>query len=770
MAAIANSVVKIGMEGGMQGYGMILANNTLLCPTHYFVDATSEGKPRMGGIVTVEVRGRVSKFQLTSLNLFVLSCPEVCVIRCAELPGTTGILGKIWSNDSLDIQSFDEVEVVHERVVGSTVKNRRCNLLPGMACWCVNDVKTVMGDCGAVYVARFNSTWRIIAMHYLVIDATLDRFGAIVTQHELRSAIARLGGTYQGVVTPLSQLSRKPAEVEFLKFPVKSETWVAMTRGAQVYGYGEVYPPMAGSTVKTKMLPSLIRDDVADLEEEFCGEKGYWRFPEFRGRMEDEGWVSPYTNAFVTQNLTVIDEPVAWMAVLDYLGGIQDLDREGWRPLSENEAIVGVPGSYIHSANLKTSVGPPFNQSKRYHIVVDDERIAFVSPELRAMIDELRAISRHSIPAAVGICTLKDEPVKPGKKPRVFTCLSASYNLLLKETFAPIKAFMRANRTFFESWVGVDMTSAECRSLVDHLRVVNDTLDRLSDGDARQLDKSWKGIFFDLVAAVFYVVARFIGHPKSDLVFTLVQGLKHTRYLIKGDLFSVFWNPSGQDATVEFNGLLMSLMTRYVFYRTHGSKYQFDVSDIHKQIQFSDSFVIRPFRRYVALGTYGDDTVAGYHMDYTPDFEREARIWSDEVGITVTSGAKDKVWKLRGLHEVQFLKRTFVWSAEYGRFLAPLDRKSLARSLVIKRESILTGRDHACVSMTEVLREAVYHGAALYDRLLERFTLLATKYDLHGNPYLKLLPFTHWVEPLKSGSFVSWVPPSYLSNVRDEGC
>lgn len=760
LATIQACCVRVHVRDVHVGYGMVLSQNTILCPMHYF------GYPKIeyGTMAVFEIGGVKLPVQLTALNTALNpSHSELCVVRVGGLKGVPGVLAKMWSHDALDIQSMDEVYVVHEHLLGKTERNSRSVAAVGQS-WKLQDVVTKPGDCGAVYIGRHGTQWKILAMHYSMLAGIPSNYaiGAVTTQFALRGAIAGLGAVHQGVTTVTSQISKRPQDLEFHPYPLKSEVWAAMTAGAErIYGFGEVHPPISGSSMKTGVEYSMIREDFIDWEELYCGQCGYWNLPKFKGSMVDEMWVSPFTNSFTSENRSSPDMLTMWLAVADYLSGCEELSCEGWRPLSEEESIVGIPGSYIHSVNLKTSVGPPFNQGKRHHMVVTSEKEAFVSPDLIAIYDELCAALTECIPAAVGLCTLKDEPIKTGKMPRVFTCLPAAYNLLLKQQLSPIKSFMRAHRTFFESWVGVDLTSVESSSVVEQLRRVDPTLSRLYDQDARMLDKSYCGDIWDCIASVYYGVAKTIGHPRPEAVERLLLGLKHTRYIIKGDLFSVFWNPSGHDATVEVNGVCVSLGERYAYYR-HCSIPTHLVADYIRTFHESplpdgELRKFLDFREKVSLCTYGDDMVKALRYDYElpPDY---LRLWREEFGIFVTDADKTDNLQVKNISQIQFLKRRFVWSEEYQRWLTPLDMKSLTRTLLMKKESVLTSRDHACVAMTEVSRELVYHGRVAYEDFLRRCEAVVEKYGFKGNGYLRLEPYSHWEKQLIEGVFVSWQP------------
>jgi hypothetical protein len=109
------------------------------------------------------------------------------------------------------------------------------------------------------------------------------------------------------------------------------------------------------------------------------------------------------------------------------------------------------------------------------------------------------------------------------------------------------------------------------------------------------------------------------------------------------------------------------------------------------------------------------------------------------------------------LVDVQYLKRRFRFDPDLGRWVTPLDKKTMARMLMLKNDSTLTSLDGAAVSLTECLREAVYHGRDFYNQLRSRFLIAAEKVGITRNGYLHLPEFDHYKEKILDGSFQTWV-------------
>lgn len=137
--------------------------------------------------------------------------------------------------------------------------------------------------------------------------------------------------------------------------------------------------------------------------------------------MEGEYWSSPYQKSLLAfKPERMVDWKVHYLAIMDYLNDMHLLSPEGYRALSEAEALTGVDGSWVNAVDPKTSVGPPYNEKKFRHIARRDHE-AWYSPEFRAMLADVDAtLALGFVPAPIGRCVLKDEPRAPGKFARVF--------------------------------------------------------------------------------------------------------------------------------------------------------------------------------------------------------------------------------------------------------------------------------------------------------------------------------------------------------------
>jgi len=760
IADLQSCVVPVSSSQGSM-YGVLLSHNTILIPTHLI--AHPVGKTMnidYGSTVEVHFPARKVAIQVTTFNSRVCSNVELLLVRCGSLMATTGLVKRFMPTIDRSIHMFSNVEVWTTSLLSKTSTNQVKSTPVGFDLF--TDATTSSGDCGAVYLAQFNNVWHVCAIHYAVVMGTGQAMGAMVARDELERLFTQLSTVASPVVRYQGLISTSPV-VEFGKYPVKSEVWAAHSHhGAQIFPFGEVFPPIAGMSNKTKIKRSLFYEEASEKwEERWCGQRPYWLLPDFRGRMVDDKWVSPYTNMFATQNLAVPDEEYLALSLIDYLSGIDDLSYTGYATLSEEQVLTGVMGSNIHAVNVRTSVGPPFNKSKQQFVALkrDDSHMA---PEIWETVDYINGmLDEGVIPAAASICTLKDENLKPGKMPRVFNNMPFAYNFVLKQHFAPVKEFMRANPTFFESYVGTNMTSLDVNRVVEPLRQTDPTLQNVIARDARALDKSYNGVVYDYIAMAFYSMAFVLGFDAMRH-HNLIMGLKNTTYIIKGDAFGVYNNPSGNDLTVEVNGVDISVGDRYVYYK---QKFPNGLpSELKEYVRrYMASFFESPvphdvpesvdYRKKNALATYGDDNLKTSLVPYDPS---EVDIWREDLGLIMTDEKKADVITARPLTEVSFLKRSFVFDEELHSYIPPLDLKSIARMLLWKKDSVLSDRDHACVALSCAGRELAYHGVDLHLEFSTWAEQIVSKYGLSGNPYLDLREFSAWRAEMKAGSFQTW--------------
>ncbi len=738
-------------------HGSLVGHNAMITVNHGFV---------MDDVLLVTCHGKTIEVPITPMCLRPLpSNKELCIIKNGALFGSATITRKMWPVVDETIQQFDELEIWSDVLSYEASTNQVCKYLGTRVL--TTSAVTKNGDCGMLYLGRFNSSWKVVGQHYQMFE-TSGAFGqtyrscaAFVTTQEIERVLGTMATQIAPVKAILQGWSLKPSEVRMKPLGMYSELWAAMSsHGATPYVIGELTPPLTGQTNKTKLQDCAFRAAFREaFEEKFCGVKDYWLFPKFQGFMKDGKWTSTWTNAFKTENRVNPPDRALHCALADYLSGMEHLSREGFSELSEEQTFIGVPGSYVGAINMKTSVGPPFNKGKRGYIFLEDGK-AYAAPEVWAIYDEIEeCLKDRCVPSTIGVGSPKDEALKYGKFPRIFINLAFAMNAHLKKKGAGWKSFFRAHPAFFESAVGINMTSAECGKIIEGLEAICPDLTKLLAGDVAAMDKSWSGPLWDIVALVIYAVAACVGVAPMDN-YLLALGLKHMTYSFKNDLFRTFWNPSGNDWTVELNGILLSICERTIWYQHNPmSDHDWERVQTWMEVFFEQpcppADLAYTYRLRNALWTYGDDNVKAV-IDPPP-----ASVYSDwvkYVGLTMTDTAKTGNVEILTIHDpdFSFLKRCFEWDVELGAWTAKLSLLSIGRLCTIKKESTLSSIDHAAIALSEAQRELVYHGREAFEAFQEFALAQAAALGFLHNPYFEHQSFDYWRDKMKAGSFQTW--------------
>lgn len=736
-------------------------------------------------------QGIVIQMVATPLNTTQLGLGDKCLIRVSALVARPTVLTKFWTNLDHSVRQFDGYVVVHtdgslvtEGVAKLTnIENQPVVKVPHFS---------KGGDCGLLYAAKMNSGWKVVGIHFrelkfenmFGVTVGLESAATVVTRTEIESALIRVQSTPQAGVIPANQTCLVPSQQSYGYMPVESELLTAMTHhGVQAYCLGTAQVKVHGSTMKSRCYPTLFAEEFRHFERLYCGMVGYWCIPSFKGRMEDGKWVSPYTHMLThldRKNWEFSDDHMA-LAFLDYVHRFASLNYEGFRPLSDQEAMRGVPGSVIGGVDMQTSIGMPFNQKKSpFFKVIDGE--VYTHDKFSTVYEEFRdAYTEYQFPLPVGLVTLKDEQIKFSKllkcDVRTFVCLIFGLNLCGKKYFSPTQAFMRANPYEFESMVGINMMSPEATGLVRFFQTVDPKLERVEEGDFVKFDKAINGPIYHWVALTAVAVAWLIG---TDYMwnYSLIHSCKNTVYVIKNDFFQLgALNPSGGFATVEVNSWANSKIHRYVYFRqkfpTIPKDLLYEVRQVMRQFMVFPGIVFNlgerlkrelDFRVHHALATYGDDYGKAMSQALKYDGAKVPDLCA-ELGMKITGADKTSNVAVVPFDKFQFLKRRFVFDEELQQYLTPLDLKSIVKMLVLAKGSVLTQRDHASVLLNDALRELVYHGRDVFEEFRGEIARVAKQYELQDNPYLQIKTYEEYRREIAAGSFKTW---SFVKNDDNE--
>lgn len=773
LRSVAQSHWTITREAdGVKVHGYQLGHAAVLMNDHVFVE---------GGNLILQQGDNTFRVKMV-LGLTYQRSPlgDYGVLQVTGLPAGTGILKKFWTSVDSRIRRFDELHVLS---VG-----RDCDLsspcLMNMPTSNFNgDVARVhggtfvagggvtqYGDCGKLYLARCNTTWKLVAIHSQYSDIQKVAFGVVVTGDVLVRLINMLGLPYQHGIVCLTQMGKDPKTQSFKPLRLNSELGYAVrNHRTNAFVVGEAQYPVHGATTLSKIRATIYAAEFAADEMEHCGHTPYWVAPIFKGFCPSDGvWISPYQHAFgrLDNDESQVDDYMWWFSIIEYLARIKTLLPEGYRSLTEEEAVRGIPGSVIGSVNLNTSMGPPVNSKKRPLFHITDQGV-WMNDMCYASMAELEEIYRcGEIPLGCALWTHKDEAVKYTKfaerNTRVFNVLNGCQNLKSKQICAGVSAFLRANGLALGTAVGINMMSVESTQLIDRLKEVDPLLVNLFFFDFDKMDKAMHGRQNIAAAHVFFFIAKFIGTDPLK-AFSAMVASKSLYYVLNNDFFQLGGtNPSGDDKTVERNGISNICSNIYCYNKTADVV----LTDVDKRKirdyvahfledplalpVFQQPFVFYP---NCALVTYGDDGLGAHRKRI--DMEKYA-VFMRQLGYTITDASKEKTIAYGTLKDADFLKRKFVFCEELQRYLTPLSMKSVLRTLRTAKPSVMSNIDHDSLALEEALRELVYHGRETFDRYRDRFEKIRAAFGLNA-AFCPLNSYDFYWAKVKDGSFQTWV-------------
>jgi hypothetical protein len=622
------------------------------------------------------------------------------------------------------------------------------------------------GDCGVPVIGRSGKWLFVVGIHscqertlQFGVEMVTDKAEEI-TRVELDSVfrllVSHLPYTVRSVVVQSSQANYDTTDIRLKDVPAKSSLSTAVTyaEAPPMQVLGTMDPPQPLAKMKSNVFRTPMADVYKDLEEQMGGSPLFYA-PIFKGKMVPvEGgepkWVDPFTIALKNMR-NVQGRWDVWMWALDdYCEGMENL--AGWdqiRVLTDFEAWVGVDGTSVKSTNMKTSAGTPFFTPKKRLVSIDKEKgTVEVNVAIKYFIDQIEGtIAEGDIYSPLCRHSLKDEPISKKKldagKVRVFNTLSMAFNFCLKKYIGPLTAFMRVHPFFFESAVGMNITSRELDAAIRWMKRLGE--DGFADGDYEAYDLRPETLLRLITAIFWYRMAVLANYDEKSkrMVFFLSLGLTYSTRCIKNDLFVIaFGNPSGSGVTSDENSPGNSFTHRYSFRRAQ------------------EEGLIPPstFREAVALLTLGDDNMRNVHKSYRAWDSDVIAKYMSEVGQVFTSAQKDQNLAEYGpVEKISFLKRKFQeWKTPQGTFwAAPLELKSIVKMVTCAVRSELSEKDHCAVLLSNSSREAFLHGREVFEDFRVRAEKAATLVGVRENRYFVLKTFDELLDEFVKNNFIT---------------
>uniref|UniRef100_A0AAT9JB88 RNA1 polyprotein n=1 Tax=Nitraria roborowskii nepovirus TaxID=3115772 RepID=A0AAT9JB88_9SECO len=350
-------------------------------------------------------------------------------------------------------------------------------------------------------------------------------------------------------------------------------------------------------------------------------------------------------------------------------------------------AINGIEGEdYLDRMVENTSEGYPYILSRKHG---EKGKGRFLEPDptdqtgykkrlipgcvIERDLELLLRQSRESVPELVCIDTPKDELLPLRKiydtpKTRFFSICPFPYNLALRMYTLRLVQFLQANRRSLAAQVGISPQSQDWDNLYQRLCSMNAS-------EAYNCDYS--GFDGYLNAQIVNVIARIMNamyageSPEDTAVRTnCIMALINRKVIVDSQVYEVRAGlPSGLALTVTMNSIFNEILVRCAF-RT-----------------IAPPLERNSFHKRIFLAVYGDDNIITVHPDCKYFNGTVIKQTMSEWGVTITDGS-DKtslVLKPKPIHEIDFLKRSFVTQKEGGNdglgVVAPLDKTAIMSCL-----------------------------------------------------------------------------------------
>nr|ULF99986.1 MAG: hypothetical protein 1 [Marnaviridae sp.] len=572
---------------------------------------------------------------------------------------------------------------------------------------------TTVGDCGSPLVTH-QPVATILGLHTLG-NSSGTVWAVTIDTDIIEAALAHFKTPVVQCGTPVIDAPSRPKKLGPLrqKSPLRwLEQGTIATFGSYL-GQG----PTSRSKVKLTLLgKEILADRKWSLNYAAPDLRDWrpWRFALIDSTQKKFGALSP----------SIMNE-IARAFSDDILDGLSSGDLRILEPLSHKATINGIPGvRFVDKMNFKTSMGEPYNKSKKFFLSGVEGDMDFNDEVLDRIshIESCYAAGVRACPVFGG--QLKDEPrgiskVEEGKV-RVFLVAPADWSFVVRKYLLPFVKLMQEHPFLFESSPGCTVQSLEWQQYFVHLTQFG--YDRMVCGDYGKFDKRAEALIILLAFRVVRRIYEAAGWSENELrvIDCIAEDTAYAFANFDGDLVMFFGsNPSGHPLTVIINCIINALYMRYAYVKL---KPNID----------STYAAARTFKTHVRLLTYGDDNV----MNVSPlaDWFNHTAIQAALATIGVEYTMADKESHSRPfihISEVTYLKRRWRWDDDIGAVVAPLEEDSIRKMLTICLPSGTESPElHMASVMVSAINEWFWYGKSVFERERQWMLDLADRHNL----------------------------------------
>nr|WDS50638.1 MAG: nonstructural protein [Riboviria sp.] len=343
----------------------------------------------------------------------------------------------------------------------------------------------------------------------------------------------------------------------------------------------------------------------------------------------------------------------------------------------------------------------------KYSIVDDDVThpmymdLRFL-PNIHFIIDPIKEFIRKAkakeLTEVLFVDYLKDELLKKGKDPRIFSCSPCWFTIVTRMYLGHFIEVCMANNSKNGISVGINPYSEDW----DHMAKRLKTFPNLGDTDFKSYDTSHSAQLNMENATAMNDYVYHYDELESLVVVAIFMAIAHSLH-VTDDFCVIRWLgslPSGCPLTTILNCINQLILFRICW-----------------MVIFSDIRAILTFNSHVILWAFGDDgnrCVSDYAKDiYTPEAISEVM---KSCGFDITAGNKQGIGTYGDLSSISYLKRTFVFNEVLNRYVGPLAKKSICKMLYWTKKK--PNKDEIVRSnLNKALLESSFHGKAYFDEV-----------------------------------------------------
>jgi hypothetical protein len=385
------------------------------------------------------------------------------------------------------------------------------------------------------------------------------------------------------------------------------------------------------------------------------------------------------------------------------------------------ESILGLKDDPdFKSVNRQSSPGFPiivdssFKGRKKEGLLGRDEDFDMNLPSLKlvkARVEEvILAAANHIRLLHINTDNLKDEKRFIAKVlaalSRLFSGAPFDQLILVRMYCGAFCNYFMKNRISNGSAIGLDPTGTEWDVLARHLSEVTDKGKSFLSGDYAQFDNCELSI---IQFTVMDIIERWYQHygvvdPVDTCVrLLIIVEVTNSKHLYGDEVYTTRGGlPSGHPLTPIINSIYNLLLLRMAW------------TDINQDNSIMMAKLYDDFVRPIVLG---DDNASGVHPKYTKIYTPKAVANSmTKVGMTYTSETKTECTEtLRELHEIEFLKRKFIFHTGFRQTIAPLRLEVVLEIPYWTKNKGGLSRTITCDNVQSTLLELSLHGKEVYN-------------------------------------------------------